>query len=92
MDDMFIRDREDFVTVFVALLFLAKEGKIELRQRRFPRGEIMIKVLAPFEERISLMEMEGLAQHEEEMVHDHSLKEHAEHGEHELEEAMMVTA
>ncbi|MDG6219831.1 MAG: segregation/condensation protein A [Candidatus Thermoplasmatota archaeon] len=88
MKDMFIRDRDDFVTVFVALLFLAKEGKIELSQKRFPRGEITIKVMAPFEERVSLVEMENL----QEEAHRPAIKERNQEREEPLVEEMLMAA
>ena len=42
----------DLVTVFTSILFLSREGKVALRQRHFPFGEITIKNLVPTEERI----------------------------------------
>ncbi|MCK4718993.1 MAG: hypothetical protein KAT70_10010 [Thermoplasmata archaeon] len=84
MEDLFIRDREEFVSVFVALLFLSREGKIELKQTRFPRGKITIKLLAPYEERISLMEIGSITPEIEVPT--------LEDSEHELEEPIMVTA
>ncbi|MCD6461207.1 MAG: hypothetical protein J7L61_00485, partial [Thermoplasmata archaeon] len=57
-EDLFIPTREDMVSVFVALLFLAKDGKISVRQRGFPRGRISIKVLVPYEEREGLRNMD----------------------------------
>ncbi len=38
-------DHDGRVRVFLSILFLAMEGKISIRQRRFPYGQIMIKRL-----------------------------------------------
>ncbi len=40
--------REDFITVFLSLLFLEKFNKVELRQDR-PYGDITIRILVPME-------------------------------------------
>jgi len=45
-------DVEDLVTVFISLLFLAKDHKIRLTQEGFPYGDIMITNLVPAGQRV----------------------------------------
>jgi segregation and condensation protein A len=49
IDDLFGDDREDRVMVFVALLFLAKSGKIALWQDELPYGRICLEMKLPWE-------------------------------------------
>jgi segregation and condensation protein A len=41
--NIYIKNREDFVTVFISVLFLTKLKKVELWQEGVPNGEIFIK-------------------------------------------------
>ncbi len=45
LDDLHDDGVEDFLTVFVAALFLALHGRIKLWQRRFPAGPILLQKL-----------------------------------------------
>lgn len=42
-------DREDRVTAFVAILYLAKLGKISIWQKKLPYGEIFLEVKVPWD-------------------------------------------
>ena len=42
--------KSDFITVFTSVLFLHRDGKIKLRQRKLPGSQITLKVLVPMEE------------------------------------------
>jgi len=84
MDDIFIRNRDEYVTVFVALLFLAHTGKVELRQSRPPSGKLVIRVLAPYEER----HLFGL----EEDIQEEKFGKREEVGDIGMEEAIEVAA
>jgi len=41
--NIYLKNREDFVTTFISVLFLVKLKKIELWQERLPEGEIFVK-------------------------------------------------
>jgi len=58
-------DSWDLATVFMAILFLAKMGKVKLWQKTVPRGEIYVRRLAP---RIAQEELAALSQSEPEVV------------------------
>ena len=52
-------DTGDVVTAFIAVLFLARDGKISIRQRNFPYGEIIIQNAVPVKERLVREAMEA---------------------------------
>jgi segregation and condensation protein A len=43
LKNIYVKNREDFVTVFISVLFLVKLRKVELWQEGLPNGEIFIK-------------------------------------------------
>jgi len=47
--DLFTSGKEDRITVFVSVLFLAKMGKIHIWQEKVPHGEIFLEVKVPFD-------------------------------------------
>jgi segregation and condensation protein A len=49
IEDLFNGDKEDRVMVFVALLFLAKYGKIALWQDDLPYGQIFLEIKIPWD-------------------------------------------
>lgn len=49
IEDLFNGDKEDRVMVFVALLFLAKYGKIALWQDDLPYGQIFLEIKLPWD-------------------------------------------
>jgi len=49
LDDLCNGDREDRVTVFVSLLFLARNSKIALWQDDLPYGEIFLEIKIPWD-------------------------------------------
>ena len=44
IEDIWEGDREDLVTVFMSILFLARDGKIDLWQEEGPYGRIRLQV------------------------------------------------
>ena len=54
IDDIFVGDKEDRVTVFISLLFLAGKGKISLWQDDLPYGQIFLEIKIPWD--IGLLE------------------------------------
>jgi segregation and condensation protein A len=54
IDDIFVGDKEDRVTVFISLLFLARNGKISLWQDDLPYGQIFLEIKIPWD--IGLLE------------------------------------
>jgi len=48
-EDLVEGDKEDMVTVFVSLLFLAKAGKISLWQDELPFGQIFLEIKLPWD-------------------------------------------
>jgi segregation and condensation protein A len=67
IDDIFGEGREDRVMVFVALLFLAKAGRIALWQDELPFGRICLEIKLPWEIGI-LKEEKGMAMEPKVMV------------------------
>jgi segregation and condensation protein A len=49
IDDIFSGDKEDRVTVFISLLFLARNGKIALWQEDLPYGQIFMEIKIPWD-------------------------------------------
>lgn len=49
MADLCINGREDKIKVFVAMLFLAKMGKVHIWQEKPPYGEIFLEVMVPWD-------------------------------------------
>ncbi len=49
LDDLCTGDKEDRVTVFVSLLFLARNAKIALWQDDLPYGEIFLEMKIPWD-------------------------------------------
>jgi len=49
LSDLFNGTKEDRVTVFVAVLFLARLGKVSVWQRKIPFGEIFLEVKVPWD-------------------------------------------
>lgn len=49
IDDLFAGGKEDRVTVFVSLLFLARNGKIALWQDDLPFGQIFMEIKLPWD-------------------------------------------
>ena len=49
MADLCVSGKEDRVTVFVAMLFLAKMGKVHIWQEKPPYGEIFLEVKVPWD-------------------------------------------
>lgn len=49
MGDLFLGGKEDRITVFVALLFLARMGKIHIWQEKVPYGEVFLEVKVPWD-------------------------------------------
>lgn len=49
IDDLFEGSKEDRITVFVALLFLARNGKIALWQNDLPHGQIFLEMKIPWD-------------------------------------------
>ncbi|HSV42686.1 MAG TPA: hypothetical protein VLH13_04670 [Methanomassiliicoccales archaeon] len=49
LEDLFEGDREESVTIFVSLLFLAREGKIALWQDDLPYGQIFLEIKIPWD-------------------------------------------
>jgi segregation and condensation protein A len=54
IDDIFVGDKEDRVTVFISLLFLARNGKVSLWQDDLPYGQIFLEIKIPWD--IGLLE------------------------------------
>jgi segregation and condensation protein A len=54
IDDLFGGGKEDRVTVFISLLFLARNGKISLWQDDLPYGQIFLEIKIPWD--IGLLE------------------------------------
>jgi segregation and condensation protein A len=54
MDDIFVGGKEDRVTVFISLLFLARNSKISLWQDDLPYGQIFLEIKIPWD--IGLLE------------------------------------
>ena len=54
IDDIFVGDKEDRVTVFISLLVLAGKGKISLWQDDLPYGQIFLEIKIPWD--IGLLE------------------------------------
>jgi segregation and condensation protein A len=49
MADLCVTGREDRITVFVSMLFLAKMGKVHIWQEKPPYGEIFLEVKVPWD-------------------------------------------
>jgi segregation and condensation protein A len=49
IDDLFVGDKDDRVTVFMSLLFLARNGKIALWQDDLPFGQIFLEIKLPWD-------------------------------------------
>ncbi len=49
IDDLFVGGKEDRVTVFVSLLFLARNNKIALWQDDLPNGQIFMEIKLPWD-------------------------------------------
>jgi segregation and condensation protein A len=49
IEDLFTGGKEDRVTVFVSLLFLARNGKIALWQDDLPHGQIFLEIKLPWD-------------------------------------------
>jgi len=49
IDDLFVGGKEDRVTVFIALLFLARNSKIALWQDDLPYGQIFMEIKLPWD-------------------------------------------
>jgi segregation and condensation protein A len=49
IDDIFSGGKEDRVTVFISLLFLARNGKIALWQEDLPYGQIFMEIKIPWD-------------------------------------------
>ena len=49
IEDLFNGEKEDRIMVFVALLFLAKYGKISLWQDDLPYGQIFLEIKIPWD-------------------------------------------
>jgi segregation and condensation protein A len=58
LDDIIDGSRDDLIARFVSILFLAIDSRIHIHQRRFPYGEIVIKNITPFEERLKAPSVE----------------------------------
>jgi segregation and condensation protein A len=54
IDDIFGGGKEDRVTVFISLLFLARNSKISLWQDDLPYGQIFLEIKIPWD--IGLLE------------------------------------
>jgi chromatin segregation and condensation protein Rec8/ScpA/Scc1 (kleisin family) len=67
--DIIDGSRDDLISRFVSILFLAINSKVKLRQRRFPYGEITIMNTTPVEERLQAPTIE-LVTKEGEAVED----------------------
>jgi segregation and condensation protein A len=52
LHDIIDGSRDDLIARFVAILHLAIDSKIRIRQRRFPYGEILIKNITPVADRL----------------------------------------
>jgi len=52
LEDIIDGSRDDLIARFVAILHLAIDSKIKIRQRRFPYGEIMITNITPVADRL----------------------------------------
>jgi len=49
ISDLYASGKEDRVTVFVSILFLAMLGKLHIWQKKLPHGEIFLEVKVPFD-------------------------------------------
>lgn len=49
LNDLFEGDKDDAITVFVSLLFLARAGKISLWQDELPYGQIFVEIKLPWD-------------------------------------------
>ncbi|MEM0448938.1 MAG: segregation/condensation protein A [Methanomassiliicoccales archaeon] len=49
LEDLFIGGKEDRITVFVSLLFLARNGKIAIWQDDLPYGQIFLEIKLPWD-------------------------------------------
>ena len=49
LSDLYNGSKEERVTVFVAMLFLARIGKVNVWQEKVPFGEIFLEVKVPFD-------------------------------------------
>ena len=49
LSDLYNGSKEDRVTVFVAILFLARLGKVSVWQKKIPFGEIFLEVKVPWD-------------------------------------------
>ncbi len=49
MADLCVAGREDRITVFVSMLFLAKMGKVHIWQEKPPYGEVFLEVKVPWD-------------------------------------------
>ena len=49
IDDIFTGGKEDRVTVFISLLFLARNGKVSLWQDDLPYGQIFLEIKIPWD-------------------------------------------
>jgi segregation and condensation protein A len=52
LNDLIDGSRDDLISRFISVLYLAIENRISIRQRRFPYGEIIITNTTPVEERL----------------------------------------
>jgi segregation and condensation protein A len=58
LDDIIDGSKDDLISRFVSILFLAIDSRIRIIQRRFPYGEIVIKNITPVEERLKVSSVE----------------------------------
>ena len=49
LEDLFIRDKEDAIKIFISLLFLARNGKISLWQDELPYGQVFLEIKLPWD-------------------------------------------
>ncbi|MDD1771431.1 MAG: segregation/condensation protein A [Methanomassiliicoccales archaeon] len=49
LEDLFIRDKEDAIKIFISLLFLARNGKISLWQEELPYGQVFLEIKLPWD-------------------------------------------
>jgi segregation and condensation protein A len=73
--DILDGSRDDMISRFVSILFLAIENKISIYQRRFPYGEIVIKNVTPVEERLQPPMVQVSAQENESLKKERMPKE-----------------